>query len=195
MFKFLDKRFTCLPLRDQRGGAMIEFGFAMPLLILLFMGGLELGRYVLLHAKLDRTAMTVSDLVARVTSLSEAELDTIFAATDLVMAPFSLGDRGVVVVSSVTADTGTGTPTVTWQRSGAGTLTVTSDVGALGDDAVIPDPAMVSVTSGGVIVGETYFDYSPWLIDIIPSVRLHHVAIFRPRLNGAVICTDCPSPP
>lgn len=191
MFEFLGKRLARLPLRDNRGGAMIEFGFAMPLLLVLFMGGLELGRFVLLHAKLDRTAMTVSDLVARVTSLSTAELDTIFAATDLVMAPFAMGDRGVVIVSSVT-DNGSGTPTVAWQRSGAGTLSLTSDLGAKGANAVLSDPAMVDDTNGGVIVGETYFDYSPWLIDLIPSTRLRHVAIFRPRLNGAVVCTDCP---
>ena len=85
MLHFLRKCFARLPLRNNAGGAMIEFGFAMPLLLILFMGGLELGRFVLLHAKLDRTAMTVSDLVARVTSLTTGELDTIFAATDLVM--------------------------------------------------------------------------------------------------------------
>jgi Flp pilus assembly protein TadG len=191
MFNFLGKCFARLPWRDSRGGAMIEFGFAMPLLLILFMGGLELGRFVLLHAKLDRTAMTVSDLVARVTSLSVAELDTIFAATDLVMAPFSMDDRGIVIVSSVTDPNDTGAK-VTWQRSGAGTLSVTSDVGALGEDADLADPSMVSSTNGGVIIGETYFDYSPWLIDLIPSTRLRHVAIFRPRLNGTVICTDCP---
>lgn len=189
MINFFGNRLTLLPLRDVRGGAMIEFGFAMPVLIMLMMGGLELGRYVLLHAKLDRTAMTVSDLVARVTSLNTAELDTVFAATDLVMAPFALGDRGVVIVSSVTEDSGT--PTVTWQRKGAGTLVVTSEIGDQGEDAVLSDPAMVTPTDG-LIIGETYYDYSPWLIDLIPSTRLHHVAVFRPRLNGAVVCTNCP---
>lgn len=193
MLHFLGKRLARLPLRDNAGGAMIEFGFAMPLLLILFMGGLELGRFVLLHAKLDRTAMTVSDLVARVTSLTTAELDTIFAATNLVMAPFSMGGRGVVIVSSVT-DTGSGA-IVSWQHSGVGTLSVTSEIGALGDNAALSDATMVSPTNGGVIIGETYFDYSPWLIDLIPSTRLRHIAIFRPRLNGAVVCTDCPSPP
>ena len=191
MFEILGKRLARLPLRDNRGGAMIEFGFAMPLLLILFMGSLEFGRYVLLNAKLDRTAMTVSDLVARVTSLSTGELDTVFAATDLVMAPFIMGDRGIVIVSSVTANA-TGTPIVTWQYKGAGTLSVTSEIGADGANAVLSDPAMVDNVSGGVIIGETYFDYSPWLIDLIPSTRLRHVAIFRPRLNGTVICTDCP---
>ncbi len=192
MFEYLRKRFSRLPLRDDRGGAMIEFGFAMPLLLILFMGGLELGRFVLLHAKLDRTAMTVSDLVARVTSLTTGELDTIFDATDLVMAPFAMDDRGIVIVTAIDADPGTGTPTVTWQHSGAGMLSVTSEIGTPGDNANLADPTMVSTTDGGVIIGETYFDYSPWLIDLIPSTRLRHIAIFRPRLNGTVICIDCP---
>lgn len=189
MIQSLRKTLCRLPLRNNRGGVMIEFGFAMPLLILLMLGGVELGRYVLLHQKLDRTAMTVSDLVARVTSVSVDEIDTIFTAADLVMAPFDLSDRGLVIISSVEEDSGT--PKVKWQRSGAGTLTVTSEIGAQGANATLSDASLV--TSGeGVIIGETYFEYSPWFINLIPSTTIRHVAIFRPRLSGTVTCSDCP---
>lgn len=178
-----------LPLRDRRGGVMVEFAFAMPVLIMIMLGGIELGRYVLLHQKLDRTAMTVSDLVSRVTTVSASELDTVFAATDLVMAPFSLSDKGVVVVSAVENDPATAVPKVIWQRKGAGTLNVTSEIGVQGGNATIGDPQML--TGGGVVIGETYYDYTPWLIELFPGVRLRHVAIFRPRLNSFVACPDC----
>ena len=101
-------------LRSDRGGVMIEFGFAMPVLVLLMLGGVELGRYVLLHQKLDRTAMTVSDLVARVQTVTTAEVDTIFTAANLVMEPFTMGTQGAVVISSVKEDSGS--PKVIWQR-------------------------------------------------------------------------------
>lgn len=157
MIKSLLQRMLHRPLRDRRGGIMIEFGFAMPLLILLMLGGVELGRYVLLHQKLDRTAMTVADLVARVTNVTPSDLDTIFTAANLVMTPFSFGSHGAVVVSSVVEQSGT--PHVEWQREGAGTLSVTSDIGVQGGNATLSDDALVDSTDG-IVVGETYYDYS-----------------------------------
>jgi len=177
------------PIRNNRGGVMIEFGFAMPLLITLMLGGVELGRYVLLHQKLDRTAMTVSDLVARVTSVSTSDLDTVLNAAYLVMSPFDLTDNGKVIISAVKEQSGS--PKVIWQRSGAGNLSVTSEVGVEGGNATIADPAMVD-TNQGIVIGETYFVYSPWFIKIIPSTTIHHIAYFRPRLSNEVSCTDCP---
>ena len=188
MMGHLAKTFVTRPLRDDRGSSMLEFAFAMPLLLLVLLGGIELGRYALLHQKLDRTAMTVADLVSRVTSVSPTELTTVFNATDLVMAPFTMGDRGAVVVSSVYDDSGT--PRVRWQRTGAGTLSVTSQVGVQGGTATLSDPLLVD-DDAGIVVGETYYQYNPWLIDLIPSIQLRHIAIFRPRLNEEVACPAC----
>lgn len=176
------------PFRNDRGGVMIEFGFAMPLLILLLLGGIELGRYVLLHQKLDRTAMTVSDLVARVTSVEPEDLDTVLNAAYLVMAPFDLTDKGVVIISAVKEQSGS--PKVIWQRSGAGGLSVTSEVGVVDGNATIPDAGMVG-TNAGIVIGETYFEYTPWFITMIPSTTIRHVAYFRPRLSNEVTCPNC----
>lgn len=178
-----------LPLRNDRGGVMIEFGFAMPMLILLMLGGIELGRYVLLHQKLDRTAMTVSDLVARVQAVTVADVDTIFTAANLVMEPFDISEDGRVIISSVIEDSGS--PKVIWQRSGGGTLAVTSEIGAQGDNATLSDDGLVDPTQA-VVIGETFFQYNPWFIDIIPSTTIRKVAVFRPRLTGMVTCGDCP---
>lgn len=182
------KRPFHVPLRNDRGGVMVEFAFAMPLLVLLLLGGIELGRYVLLHQKLDRTAMTVSDLVARVQTVTTGDIDTIFAAADLVMKPFEFSERGRVVISSVRE--ASGSPKVIWQRGGAGTLNVTSELGVQGANAAIGDPALVDTTQG-IVVGETYFVYSPWFITLIPSSTIRHMAVFRPRLSNEVICSDC----
>ena len=179
-----------LPILNSRGGVMIEFAFAMPLLITLLLGGVELGRYALLHQKLDRTAMTVSDLVARVTSVTPSDLDTVLNAADLVMSPFDLGDNGVVIISSVKDDSG-GTPTVIWQRKGAGNLSVTSELGVKDGNAALPDNGLVDTTQA-IVVGETYYHYSPWFITMIPSTTIRHVAYFRPRLSNEVTCSSCP---
>lgn len=174
--------------RNDRGGVMIEFGFAMPVLVLLMLGGVEIGRYVLLHQKLDRTAMTVSDLIARVQTVTVAEVDTVFTAANLVMEPFTFASQGTVVISSVKVDGGS--PKVIWQRAGAGTLSITSTIGTQGGNATISDNDLVTVNES-IIIGETYYQYTPWFIDLIPTTTLRHVAVFRPRLSGEVTCGDC----
>lgn len=189
MLTSIRKHLIRLPLRNRHGGVMVEFGFAMPLLITLLLSGVELGRYVLLHQKLDRTAMTVADLVARVSSVSPSDLDTVLNAASLVMAPFDLSEKGRVVISAVREDSGS--PKVIWQRSGAGSLSVTSDLGVQGGNAALTDPELVSDTQG-IVVGETYFEYTPWFIQMIPSTQIRHVAVFRPRLSNEVSCPDCP---
>jgi len=191
MFTLIRKCLRHLPIMNTRGGVMIEFAFAMPLLITLLLGGVELGRYVLLHQKLDRTAMTVSDLVARVTSVTPTDLDTVLTAADLVMSPFEFSDKGVVIISAVKKLSPSGSPKVIWQRSGAGSLTVTSTLGVEGGNATIDDPDLVDDIQG-IVVGETYYEYSPWFITMIPSSTIRHVAYFRPRLSNEVTCSTCP---
>ncbi|MEM9685174.1 MAG: TadE/TadG family type IV pilus assembly protein [Pseudomonadota bacterium] len=188
MMLWLKSQLRRLPLRNNRGGVMIEFGFAMPLLVLLMLGGVELGRYVLLHQKLDRTAMTVSDLVARVQTVTVADVNTIFTAANLIMEPFDISQDGIVYISSVKEDSGN--PKVMWQRSGGGTLSATSLIGTQGSNATISDNDLVD-TDQAVIIGETFFQYTPWFIDLIPTTTIRKVAVFRPRLTGEVTCGDC----
>ncbi len=161
---------------------------AMPVLSLLLLGGVELGRYVLLNQKLDRSVMTLSDLVASTTSVSIAEIDQIFNATSLVLDPFPLGAQGAVVISAVKGVSGN--PEVIWQRTGGGSLSVTSVIGQQGGAATLTDNDLVD-DSQGVIIGEVFYEYQPWFTDLIPSSIIRHQSVFRPRQSNEVICTDC----
>lgn len=174
--------------QDVRGSVIVEFAVAVPILLLLLLGGVELGRFVLLNQKLNRTAMTVTDLVARVQTVDTAELDSIFAAAKVSMSPFEFGEHGAIVISSVKENSGS--PQVVWQRSGGGTLSVTSGVGAQGGNATISNNALVTETNG-IIVGEAFYNYTPWFLKLIPAAVLHQQAIFQPRQVNEVACTDC----
>jgi len=161
---------------------------AMPVLSLLLLGGVELGRYVLLNQKLDRTVMTLSDLVASTTTVTIAEIDQVFNATSLVMDPFPLGAQGAVVISSVREVSGN--PEIVWQRTGGGSLSVTSVVGIQGGAATLSNDDLVD-NNQGVIVGEVFYEYQPWFTDLIPSTVIRHQSVFRPRQSNEVVCTDC----
>ncbi|MGI9421455.1 MAG: TadE/TadG family type IV pilus assembly protein [Geminicoccaceae bacterium] len=166
----------------DRGNVAVEFALVLPVLLLLLLASAELGRYVLLNQKVDRVAITMSDLVARAETISEAELDDIFNAAAHVAEPFDLSGRGRVVISSVTNPDGEGA-TVAWQRAGGGSFITASEVGSEGEAADLPGE--FDVREGETaIVSEVFFDFRPFLSEMIVSPRVvYRRAHHRPRLG------------
>ena len=166
----------------DRGNVVVEFALALPVLLLMLLASAELGRYVLLNQKIDRVAITMSDLVARAETISETELDDIFNAAAHVAEPFDLSSSGRVVISSVTNDDGDGA-TIAWQRSGGGSFIKASEVGTEGASADLP--ADFDVREGETaIISEVFFDFEPFLSELIVSPRvIYRRAHHRPRLG------------
>lgn len=50
---------------EQRGVAYLEFALALPFLLLLFAGSIDITRMVLLHQKVDKAVFTVGDLATQ----------------------------------------------------------------------------------------------------------------------------------
>jgi Flp pilus assembly protein TadG len=171
--------------RDDRGGAILmEMAFAMPVMLSLLLGGVEIARYVLLHQKLDRVASSIADLVSQSGTIAVADLQNIFDAAQYVAKPFGLAAEGTVVVSSVTNPLGSAGPEVNWQRSGAGTATAASRIGTQGGTATLPD-GFVLGDGQTIIVAEVFYDYQPWILgDVTSPSQLYQRAFFRPRYGG-----------
>jgi len=167
---------------DDRAVVLTEMAMAMPVIIVIALGGFEVARYSLLQQKLDRLSVTVADIVSQSTTLTAAQLDQIFAATGPIMRPFTIDADGVVIVSSVTATSGQGAR-VAWQRSGGGTLVEASAVGAVSQSAVLPAGFVVR-DGENAIIAETYYDYVPMFAPaLVPARRLYHLSLFRPRFG------------
>lgn len=167
---------------NERANVAVEFALALPVLLLMLLASAELGRFVLLHQKVDRVAVTISDLVARAETISESELDDIFNAANQVAEPFDLSSRGRVVVSSVINADGEGA-TIAWQRDGGGSFTASSEIGSEGGAASLP--ADFDIREGETaIISEVFFDFEPFLSSlIVASQVLYRRAHHRPRLG------------
>ncbi|MGI9452351.1 MAG: TadE/TadG family type IV pilus assembly protein [Geminicoccaceae bacterium] len=169
-------------LKADGANVAVEFALALPVLLTMFLASAELGRYVLLHQKVDRVAVTISDLVSRAETISETELDDIFSAAGQVAEPFDLGNLGLVVVSSVINVDGNG-ETIAWQRSGGGALSASSHVGIEGGSATLPDDFEVR-EGETAIISEVFFDFEPFLSELIVAPQmLYRRAHHRPRLG------------
>lgn len=167
-------------LREDRGSAFIELGMAMTVLMILILGGAEIARFVLLQQKLDRIAMTMGDLVSRGQVLTETEVNNIFAAVTHLAEPFEFGASGVVVLTSVSRD-GSADPEIVWQRTGAGELSVASDIGAEGEAPDLPANFTVGENET-VFAAEVFYDFEPFLTDRFGDFGvLYHNSWFRAR--------------
>ena len=173
--------------RDHRGSILVETAGAIPIVVLLAMGGAEFARYVLLHQKLDRVSASVGDLIAQQETINEQQLADIFSSIDDVLLPFTMGGEGLVIVSSSAIPTGgvdCDPAEILWQRT-SGTYTASSAIGTQGNNATFPSvPGGFCVQVGETVISaEMFYQYTPFFWnDLIGTSQIYKVAVFRPRL-------------
>jgi Flp pilus assembly protein TadG len=170
---------------DTRGGLIAEFAAAMPVLVLMLFGGVEVSRFALLNQRMDRLATVMGDLVAQAETISEGDLTNLFQATTPVAWPFDMVTKGNVIISSVSlpAAPAAQTPNVTWQRH-TGNLVTTSRIGAQGGSATLPTGLTIAANQT-IIISEVYYSFSPMLIGaLVPQQVIYHRAFFRPRIGA-----------
>ncbi|MDX1974290.1 MAG: TadE/TadG family type IV pilus assembly protein [Rickettsiales bacterium] len=172
-------------IRTQEGIAYLEFALALPVLLTMFLGAVEVTRYVLVAQKVEKISVTMSDLVAQSSTMSSNELDVLVQAAGQVMQPYNFKPDGYVIVSSVTK-TGTAQPVVSWQYRGGGDWVQPSKVGTQGGAATLPS-GFSMVDKDNVIIAEIYYRFTPLMGNMVGNVisgsTLYRHAIFKPRLG------------
>lgn len=173
---------------DRRGGLVVEFAFAMPVLTLMLMGGVEISRYALMNQRMDRLATVVGDLVSQQQTVSQNDLNAIFGATKSVAWPFDLTGSGKVIVSSISipAPPAAQVAKITWQRA-SGSLVESSKFGVEGATPVLPSgPPPLTVSAGQTIItAEVFYHFKPILIGaLVPEQNVYYKAFFRPRTGS-----------
>lgn len=72
---------------DQRGVSAIEFAVLMPVLMLLLAGTYDLCQALTVNRKIRQISSTVADLVAQRSSISAADISTLFAGAATILVP------------------------------------------------------------------------------------------------------------
>lgn len=173
-------------IRSRRGSAAVELALALPVLLLLGLGGFEMTRYILIQQKISKTVSSMSDLVSRSPSISEGELTAMFQAVPFLMEPYGDPADMVVIISSVSNYGLTTGPTsgtrVIWQRRGGGTRTDASRIGTATNAATMP---FTLLTNENTIVAEIYYNYQPVVAPDVLSSRVIYKAKYNmPRLGA-----------
>ncbi|MBR0795381.1 pilus assembly protein [Bradyrhizobium jicamae] len=148
---------------DAKAIAAVEFALLLPFMLLLYIGGVELGNGMAINVKVTETAHSVADMISQNTQVSAAQVQSILAASTAIMAPYATtggsGSLITVTVSGVSTDS-SGKTTVQWSESYNGsTVSTGRPVGQ-----VMALPASYSGAANyntSLILGEVSYAYTP----------------------------------
>jgi Flp pilus assembly protein TadG len=182
--------------RSETGVSAVEFALIAPVMVAMLFGAVEASLAVTMDRKVTIAASTVGDLVAQDSEVTCARLQSIFAVSRTVFAPYS-GVPASISVAGLKLD-GT-TPKVEWS-----VIVVPDGDGNPNNDcqpspayplnSVVPIGADLFATNGGLVVGRVEYVYQSVGTSFFASpITLTERFYLRPRQSAKVRCTGGPT--
>jgi Flp pilus assembly protein TadG len=163
--------------QDKRGVSAVEFAMLLPLMLTLYLGGVEVSQGISIDRKVTLTARTVADLVAQVSSIDTAGINAALGAASAVMAPYP--DSNAKVTVSVVDIDANGNAKIKWSSSKNGTPR------AVGSSVTIP--SALNTPSSSLVWGEASYTYQPSIGYVVTgNMTLTDQIFMRPRLSETV---------
>lgn len=173
---------------DERGLSAIEFALVLPFMLTLYLGGVQLSQAIDIDRKVTLSARTLADLVAQVSNIDPAGVNTVLNAGATVMSPYA--DRAAdasklkVRISVIKIDAQL-KQTVEWSMAKNWTPLKNGEVNVPGELAKIADSYLV--------LGEAAYAYTPPIgYALTGTLNMDDRIYMRPRLSTNVVCTSCP---
>jgi Flp pilus assembly protein TadG len=164
-------------LSDRDGVSAVEFAMLLPLMLTLYLGTIEVGQGVSIDRKVTITARTLADLVSQATSVNNAEMTNIFAASAAVMTPYPVNVLQARV-SAVNIN-GAGIATVGWSDG--------NNMAARAVGSTVAMPAALAVPNTQLLWSEITYTYTPSIgYVVIGSLNMTEQSYVRPRQSSVV---------
>lgn len=163
--------------RDTRAISATEFAIVLPFLVAMYLGGYQLSDAISAYRKVTTATRTVADLASQFSSVSDAELDTVLAASQQVMTPYKVANAQLIVSQVVVDDDGA--VTVDWSRA-LNTTALKS-----GDPYTLPQTIKQNGTS--LIVATIKYNYVPVVAPtLIGTIPMRDDILMSPRTSATV---------
>jgi Flp pilus assembly protein TadG len=165
---------------DTKAVAATEFAIVVPFMLLLYLGGVELGNGLAINVKVTTTAHSIADMVSQNTQVSTAQLQTMLSNSAQIMSPYPR--TATITVTGVSTDSN-GNAKVQWSQSYNG-----SSFGngrSVGSTMTLPTSLTGSANYNlSFVLGEVSYVYTPNLgIPITGSVSLVDSFYVFPRCS------------
>ncbi len=138
--------------RDEHGMVLVEFACVMPVLLLMYLGGVQLMDALSCNRKVTITARAVADLTTQNAAVTDTLISTYLSAATQIMAPYS-ATNALVRVTELQTDT-SGNTTVVWSQDNQGG-------GGLADGSKFTMPTNIKVNGTCIILSEVFYSYRP----------------------------------
>jgi Flp pilus assembly protein TadG len=163
---------------DGRGTSAIEFALLLPVMLILYVAGIEISNGIAIDRKVTLTARTVTDLVSRASSISTGDMGDILAASAAVVAPY-IPNNLSVTVSEVYVDNNGNARVWGFSCSYQGTVRNIGDT--------VPLPSQLTVNNSYLIWGEAQYNYTPSIAYVISgTLNLRDQIFMSPRMSSSV---------
>jgi Flp pilus assembly pilin Flp len=171
-------------LKSDSGIAAIETAFIMPIMLLLYIGMVDLTNLVSMNRKMTQAAATLADVVTQSKDeIESAKIDDVFKAVDLIMMQ-GPNDQDIGIVVEGYKKVG-GVATKKWSKS-RGTcsasvdLTKMLDLMTAGNDVVVAKVCAEFIPFAGNVLGSTLFGTD--------TIKMSEVITERPRITDSLGC-------
>ncbi len=179
-FRSLLRRFA----RDHEGVSAVEFAIVLPLMLSLYLGGVELGQGLEIKFKVTETARTVTDLTSQYVSIDAPTMSSILSASSIVVSPYSASNM-IVTVSQVQVAANASTGIINWSCSLNGTART------LNSPITLPNNLQGPPSTIYLIYGEVTYPYTPSIgYAITGTITMYQTFWFYPRQLPSI-----PNPP
>ncbi|HYM32135.1 MAG TPA: TadE/TadG family type IV pilus assembly protein [Candidatus Cybelea sp.] len=163
--------------RDRSGLAALEFAMILPLLVVILFGSFEVFGLMIADMKIVAAADATADLIAQQNNVTTASVNDIITATQLTVEPLPLAQLGVAI-ASVTFDSTTGNPSLSWTQS--------SGNGAIANPVALAT-GLGSKGESVIIVRVNYAYQSPLKLFLPITINLAELSFARPRLVSTIV--------
>jgi len=173
---------------NQSGVGAVEFALIAPVLIMLYMGSLEVSVAMSVNKKLARAASTVADLVTQDSEVDKKFLESMVNVAQSVMTPFP-ADGVKMKITGISID-GSGVGKAMWSwKEDKSTPYAKNSIQTLPKDLAIPNTFLVRT--------EVEFDHK--LLLFVPdlpnldarTLKMKKTYHLRQRIDDQVECKDC----
>jgi Flp pilus assembly protein TadG len=179
--RFLRKSATFV--RCTAGTVAIEFSFILPIMVAIWLGGVELTTALAVDRKVVTLTASIGDITARSKKVTESQISSLFGLATPALFPTS-AENTTMVITAVDFDD-EGNATVGWSRADG---TDAYAVGLPVNDLV---PAVYRVPNTQIIMAESNHPHLPKIgYKLTDTINFDNKMFFTPRLSTYVQLCD-----
>lgn len=169
------------------GIAAVEFGYVVPIMLMMFLGTVELSQAITVDRRVSQVASSTADLVARQKSVTTSTLDGYMQIIDQIMKPYdeNLLKLTIVNVYATVAEPAVAKVCWSYNRNDNGT---TKGVNTYTNGQTYTLPSGIVDGGTSVIAVEVRYDYAPLIFHhfISSSMPMTETFYLKPRLSASV---------